>query len=223
LLTAQMPNGCWPQIYPLQGSYHDAITFNDDATINALEVMAEVARGRHAFLAPAVVDSARTSVREGIRCIVQTQVGVNGFKTVWGAQHDPLTLQPIRARAYEHPSLSGRESGAVLDFLMRVDNPDSAVVNAVHAAAAWFRSNAIRGYSYVPRGQLTPDPNGGPLWARFYEIGSNRPIFSDRDGVIRYNLNEIGAERRSGYLWYTDEPASTLRRYQAWARQHPSR
>jgi PelA/Pel-15E family pectate lyase len=223
LLSAQMPNGCWPQIYPLQGSYHDAITFNDDATVNALEVMDEVARGRHAFVGPEVIESARRSVREGIRCILATQVSVNGFKTVWAAQHDPLTLQPIKARAYEHPSLSGRESGAVLDFLMRVANPDSAVVSAVHAAAEWFRAHAMRGYSYAPRGQLTPDPKGGPLWARFYEIGTNRPIFSDRDGVIRYNLHEIGTERRTGYLWYTDEPASTLRRYDVWARQHPSR
>jgi PelA/Pel-15E family pectate lyase len=223
LLVAQMPNGCWPQIFPLQGSYHDAITFNDDATVNALEVLDEVARGRHAFIGPALVEAARTSVREGMRCIVQTQVSVNGFKTVWGAQHDPLTLQPIRARAYEHASLSGRESATILDFLMRVEQPDSTVVSAVHPAAAWFRANAIRGYSYVPRGVLTPDPNAGPLWARFYEIGSNRPIFSDRDGIIRYNLNEIGNERRTGYLWYTDEPISTLRRYEAWARKNPSR
>ena len=35
LHAAQFPNGCWPQVYPLQGGYHDAATFNDDASVNA--------------------------------------------------------------------------------------------------------------------------------------------------------------------------------------------
>ena len=37
LLDAQYPNGCYPQVYPLQGGYHDAATFNDDATVNVLD------------------------------------------------------------------------------------------------------------------------------------------------------------------------------------------
>ena len=223
LLAAQMPVGCWPQIYPLAGSYHDAITFNDDATINALRILAAVAAGEHGFVESPLRRRATQAVQRGVDCIVKSQVSVNGFRTVWGAQHDPLTLQPVKARAYEHPALSGRESAAILDFLMRRPDPDSAVQAAVHAAARWFRDNAIRGFSYAPRGELVPQPEGGPLWARFHEIGSNRPIFSDRDGVVRYNLSEIGEERRRGYLWYTDEPVSTLRRYESWARKHPIR
>ena len=205
LLAAQMPNGCFPQIYPLQGSYHDAITYNDDATINALTVLERLN-----------FPSARAAVQRGIECILRTQVRINGVKTVWAAQHDPITWQPIKARAYEHASLSGRESGAILDFLMRISTPGDSVKSAIHAAAKWFNDNAIRGYSYVPRGDLTADPNAGPLWARFYELGTNRPIFSDRDGIVRYRLSEVGEERRRGYLWYTDEPIATLRRYERW-------
>lgn len=223
LLHAQLPVGCWPQIYPLAGGYHDAITFNDDATVNALRILDAVATGEHAFVPHELQEMARQAVARGVDCIVQTQVGVNGFKAVWGAQHDPLTLQPVKARAYEHPSLSGRESAAILDFLMRRPAPDSAVQAAVHAAARWFRAHAIRGFSYVPRGVLTPQTDAGPLWARFYEVGTNRPIFSDRDGVVRYQLSEIGEERRRGYLWYTDEPISTLRRYQRWASNYPEK
>ncbi|HEY0303982.1 MAG TPA: pectate lyase, partial [Longimicrobiales bacterium] len=223
LLAAQMPNGCWPQSYPLAGSYHDAITFNDDATINALEIFERVVatNSEYAVLPASVRDSARAGLQHGVECILRTQVSTNGYKSVWGAQHDPLTWQPVKARAYEHASLSGRESAAILDFLMRIQNPGDSVQAAIHAAADWFKANAIRGYSYVPRGELTPDPNGGPLWARFYEVGTNRPIFSDRDGVVRYKLSEVGEERRRGYLWYTDEPISTLRRYDAWAPKHP--
>ena len=38
------------------------------------------------------------------------------------------------------------------------------------------------------------------MWARFYEIGTNRPIFSDRDGFAKHDLSEIGYERRNGYV-----------------------
>ena len=41
-----------------------------------------------------------------------------------------------------------------------------------------------------------------PSGARFYEIDSNRPIFLDRDSVVRYSLAEIGQERRGGYDYY---------------------
>jgi pectinesterase len=65
-------------------------------------------------------------------------------------------------------------------------------------------------HPHRPRGSLT---GASPLRTRFYEIGTNRAIFSDRDGQVRYALLEIGEERRNGYLWYTDEPATTLRGY----------
>src|SRR5580698_3062576 len=31
LLDSQYPNGGWPQVWPLEGGYHDAVTINDDA------------------------------------------------------------------------------------------------------------------------------------------------------------------------------------------------
>jgi PelA/Pel-15E family pectate lyase len=219
LLAAQQPTGCWPQVYPLMGGYHDAATFNDDATINALRVLRATAAGQHDFVAAELRRRAAEAVERGVGCIVATQVRVGGRGTVWGAQHDPISFAPVKARAYEHASLSGRESAAILNFLMEIERPSPAVVEAIHAAAAWFREAAITGYRYVPRGELTAAPGAGPLWARFHEIGTNRPIFSDRDGVVRYALSEIGEERRRGYLWYTDEPATSLRRYDRWVQR----
>jgi PelA/Pel-15E family pectate lyase len=219
LLAAQFPNGCWPQIYPLAGSYHDAITFNDDATINALRVLQAASRPE-APMPVAVRTRAAAAVERGVECIIATQVVTDGRRTVWGAQHDPITLQPIKARAYEHASLSGRESASVINFLMTLEKPSPAVKAAIRGGAAWFRSTAVHGYVYAMRGALTPKQGAEPIWARFYELNTNRPIFSDRDGVVRYNLNEIGDERRFGYMWYTDEPASMIRRYDRWARTH---
>jgi PelA/Pel-15E family pectate lyase len=219
LLAAQQPTGCWPQVYPLMGSYHDAATFNDDATVHALQVLRDAADGDFAWVQDELRARTSAAVQRGIGCILGTQVVVDGRRTVWGAQHDPIGFAPVRARAYEHASLSGRESAAILNFLMEIRDPSPAVVAAIQAAAAWFRQAAITGYHYVPRGDITPREGAGPLWARFYEIGTNRPIFSDRDGQVRYNLSEIGEERRTGYLWYTDEPATTLRRYERWAQR----
>lgn len=223
LLVSQQPTGCWPQVYPLMGSYHDAATFNDDATINALRLLRDAANGDFAWVPAEMRTRVQAALDRGIECIVRTQVVIDGRWTVWGAQHDPIGFAPVKARAYEHASLSGRESAAILNFLMEIRRPSQAVVNAIHGAAAWFRQAAITGYDYVPRGSLTPREGAGPLWARFYEIGTRRPIFSDRDGVIRYDLSEIGEERRTGYLWYTDEPATSLRRYERWLQRRAVR
>jgi hypothetical protein len=45
LLRAQYPNGGWPQVWPLEGGYHDAVTINDDAVTESMEVLARVAEG----------------------------------------------------------------------------------------------------------------------------------------------------------------------------------
>jgi hypothetical protein len=45
LLSAQFPNGGWPQVWPLQGGYHDAVTYNDNAFTHAAELMTTVASG----------------------------------------------------------------------------------------------------------------------------------------------------------------------------------
>jgi len=52
------------------------------------------------------------------------------------------------------------------------------------------------------------------------EIGTNRPIFSNRDGIIRYDWNQL-TDRREGYAWYSGEPAAVLKTYARWAKTHP--
>ena len=38
---------------------------------------------------------------------------------------------------------------------------------------------------------MVADPSAGPLWARFYEIGTNRPMFVGRDGIVHDHLADI--------------------------------
>ena len=229
LLAAQYPNGGWPQFFPLREGYYSHITFNDDAMAEVLGVLHDVAEGRppFAFVDVSLRPRAAAAVAKGVDCILRCQVVVHGVKTVWCAQHDEHTLAPAPARKFEPVSLSGGESVGVVRFLMSLDRPSPEVIAAVEAAVAWFRAVQIQGVRYervdapaLPKGRdmvAVPDPTAPPLWARFYEIGTNRPIFTGRDAVVRYALSEIEHERRIGYKWYVDAPAKLLAQdYPAW-------
>jgi PelA/Pel-15E family pectate lyase len=226
LLAAQFPNGGWPQVWPLQGGYHDAITFNDGAITGALDLLQEVAGGKdgYAFVPESVRARAGASLTKGVACILATQIGPPGRRTVWAQQHDALSLQPVAGRNYEPAAQCGSESAALVLFLMRLPRPSPAVVDAVHAAVTWFRKTAIHGMAYQ-RGaggrRLIPVQDAGPLWARFYEIGTDRAVFGDRDKSIHDDVSEISAERRNGYSWYNPGPQQALQRYAAWSLSHP--
>ena len=221
LLQAQYPNGCWPQVYPLIGGYQDAVTFNDDAMTRVLALLRDIGRGGiYSFVPADVAQRAAASLSRGIECVVESQVVVGGVRTAWGQQHDPRTLAPVRGRSYELPALSGQESARIVDFLMSLPSPNPAVVRAVHAAAGWFRTVAIHGYTYGSDFVLREQPGAGPIWARLYEIGTNRPIFANRDGVKLYDWNQL-TDRRTGYAWFGTAPAATLRQYDSWAVTNP--
>jgi len=65
-------------------------------------------------------------------------------------------------------------------------------------------------------------PAAPPLWARFYELGTNRPLYMDRDSQPVYDFSQIDYERRSGYNYHTDAPAALINRYYpAWRLKHP--
>lgn len=225
LLQAQYPNGGWPQFFPLVRGYYTHITFNDGAMISVMEVLRDASTGQapYAFVDAARRARAAEAVARGIDCIVRCQVVVAGEKTVWCAQHDEVTFAPAPARKYEHVSLSGAESVGIVRFLMTIEQPSPAVIEAIDGAIKWFEKAKLTGiriaekpapelsHGYDPH--VVEDPAAPPLWARFYEIGTNRPMFGGRDGVVRYSLAEIERERRGGYRWYIDEPQALLEKY----------
>jgi PelA/Pel-15E family pectate lyase len=228
LLAAQYPNGGFPQFYPLRGQgYYSRITYNDGAMVNVLELLREVAHARapFAFIDPDRRTRAANAVARGIDCILKTQIRQNGRLTAWCAQHDEKTLEPAWARAYEPPSVSGSESVGIVRFLMSIDSPSREIVAAVEGAVAWFREVPIAGQRIdaVRRDDgrreriVVADPAAPPLWARFYELGTHRPVFMDRDSKPNYDFMRVSYERRSGYNYHTTEPASLLATdYPAW-------
>jgi PelA/Pel-15E family pectate lyase len=214
LLASQYPNGCFPQVYPLQGGYHDAATYNDDASVNVLLLFREILARNDAYIRNReLVTGALT---KGTSCILDSQVSVNGTLTGWGQQHDPLTLEPIAGRTYELKSLSALETAAIVDYLMTIPSATPSITRSVDAAAAWLKSIAIREYSYTNY-ELKKAPGAGPLWGRLYEIGTNRVIMANRDGAKLYDWSKL-TDRRTGYRWYGDAPAKTIAAYDKWKR-----
>ncbi len=221
-MAAQYAHGGWPQFFPLRTDYSRYITFNDNAMINVLTLLDDVAEGRAPFASMdgARRGRAREAVQKGVGVILRTQVRVNGELTGWCAQYDERTFEPRGARTYEHTSLSGMETVGIVRFLMSRPQQTPEIVAAIEAGVAWLRRVTIRGQRLerrpdpaLPRGYdvvVVADRDAPPLWARFYEIGTNRPIFSGRDGVIRAELREIEHERRVGYAWLGTWPASLL-------------
>ena len=115
---------------------------------------------------------------------------------------------------------------------MSLEKPSPDIIQAVESAVAWLEAAKLKGSKLVvvadphsPKGKdarLVPDAAAPPLWARFCEIGTNLPIFCDRDGVAKHQLAEIGYERRNGYRWLGDWPQQLLQReYPEWRRKLP--
>jgi PelA/Pel-15E family pectate lyase len=156
-------------------------------------------------------------------------VQVGGRATGWAQQHDALTLAPVGARNFEPAALSSNESARLLMVLMQQPSPSTQSVAAVHAGIAWLRSATVRNKVWTAAADATgitgkhlADKAGaGPLWARFYDLKTLKPIFGDRDKSIHDDVNEIGLERRNGYSWFGSGPKRAIELYGSWAKSHP--
>ena len=229
VLNAQYPNGAFPQVYPLMGGYHDALTFNDGGFAHQATFLRTISerKGDYAFIPPALAAEAATALQKAMAVLLKSQVVVNGKKTVWGQQHDPITLQPVGARNYEMKSLAAAESSGLLIFLMQQENPSKEIRDAVHAGIAWLKDHAIMGYEWTNRNDgngrmLYAKEGAGPLWSRFYDIETGKPIFGERDQSIFDTVADVGAGRRNGYSWYNSTPKSAIEMYdKTWKAKYP--
>ena len=231
ILREQRRSGGW------RGSDVDAITFNDDAMIGVMRLLKEITQKQSTFrwVKPAERERCQQALARALRVLLDCQIVVDGKKTAWCQQHDHETLKPLKARSYELPSISGVESVKIVRYLMEEEAPSAEIVEAVEGAVAWFRRSAIRGIR-IERFDIDPvkdgdkviehdervvrDPDAKPMWARFYEIDTNRPFFCNRDGIKVYTLAEVTLERRTGYSWYSDAAGKLLEKeYPKWLKR----
>lgn len=228
ILAAQYPNGGFPQIYPLAGGYHDAITFNDDAMVHILELLRDISdrKDGFAFVSAEQAARARQALKQGISCVLATQLKApDGRRTVWGQQHDALDLTPCAARNFEPSAECSNESVGLVQFLMTVPHPSPEVIAAIDGAMEWFTRRALHDVVWnrsAPAGtDLAPQAGAPALWARYYEFGTGKPIFGERDRTIHYSAAELTLERRNGYGWFNDRPAALFPHYAKWKKSLP--
>lgn len=228
LLKAQYANGGWPQYYPDNRLYRGQITFNDNAMINVMDILYNVSTKAKGFevVDQSLVAPAADAVKRGIDCIVKTQIKVNGKLTAWNQQYDKDTLKPVVARKFELVGLSASESADIVAFLIRIPSPSADVKTAIKSAVEWFDASKIVGYRFdrikddsqpsKKDAVVVADPNS-TIWARYYDVDTNKPFFSGRDGIKRADLKEVENERRAGYAWYGVWPKKILdKQYPAW-------
>lgn len=211
----------------------DAITFNDEIMTGVLSLFLDIKEKEKNYqwldekLYKAVCKSYDKALDVTLRC----QIEVNGEKTAWCQQHSHKTLLPIEARTFELPSITANESCDVLLFLMRIKNPSKDIINAVHAGVKWLEKSKLSGIKLervpLPKNKfinqeypydlkVVEDSEAKPIWARFYEIETNKPFLCNRGGEKVYTLEEVDPERRTGYQWYGYWPEKVFKEYGEW-------
>jgi PelA/Pel-15E family pectate lyase len=195
LLIAQDENGGWPQQYPksVEDDYSNYATLNDGASTETITTLL------HAYRQTGLERYRAAAVRGG-DFLLKAQGPPS--QPAWAQQYD-AELRPAAARAFEPAAYGSEETGFAMNALLDLYavTGDRRFLNGLAAARDWLERSTIR-------------PG---TWARLYEIGTNRPIYGDRDGKVHYTLAEISAARRAGYRWEGEFLSVTraLARYQA--------
>lgn len=231
LLRQQRPSGGW------SGADLDAVTFNDDVTQGVLAFFREVLSDRTLY---GFVDRERTSHLErayasGIAYILRCQIEVRGRSTGWAQQHAHEDCRPLGGRRHEPAAIASRETVSVVRLLMGIDRPGADVVQAIRSAARWLDETKLTGIRVVsvPTAPIESryrtiradrvvieDPDAEPIWARFYDLRTGRPVFATSQGAEVDALEKVDRTSRSNYAWYDDEATDLLRiEYPAWERR----
>jgi len=236
ILRSQYTNGGWPQYYPLEDNYSRHITFNDGVFEGIMRLLKDIKDNKpeYDFIKEAQRQQLAKAYDKGLDCIIRSQIVDDGKPTAWCQQHDESTLQPAWARKFEPPSICNGESAGIVIFLLSIDHPDQKIVAAIENAISWFRDSRIYNTRIqrisAPR-MVTPfrvstsdriavvDSAAPPIWTRYYELKTHRPLFCNRDSKVVYSLAEVDRERRDGYGWYTYAPQRVLDMYPDWQRK----
>ena len=192
MLQGQCKNGAWTQWFPLRGGYHDYYTFNDNSINDCISVMI---KAHQVYGKPEYLQSA---IRGGDFLILSQ---LPAPQAGWGQQYD-RNMKPAWARSFEPPGVCSAATIRNIRTLteLYLYTHDKKFLQPIPTAVKWLEDSKL-------------DNN---LWARLYEVGSNRPIYGDRmDGnKIHYDYDKISKKERTSYAWQSEfGAASIIRNY----------
>lgn len=190
VLTAQFPNGGWAQVYDgptdvainvsLKGNYPDDwprkypggdywvfYTLNDNAMADTIEMLLLAEK---IYREPRYRDAAL----RGGQFLISAQMPEP--QPAWAQQYN-FDMQPVWARKFEPPAISGGESQGVISTLMRlyVETGDRKFLEPIPQALAYLRK------SQLPDGRL----------ARFYELKTNKPLYFTKTYELVYDDSDL--------------------------------
>jgi len=228
ILSMQYENGGFPQYFPNSAIYRKQVTYNDNAMINVLTILYNISEGKEGFdvVNSQLKEKSKVALQKGIACILKTQVLQNGKLTIWADQYNEVTLKPEKARAFEPMSLATGESVNIVKFLM-MQPITPEIEKSTKSAIQWFKESKIEGYTYNVSKEsekairTLSKKEGSAVWARFYDIPTNKPVFGDRDGSVKFNYEEVSEERRMGYSWYNEAGTKLIENeYPKWLKKN---
>ena len=236
VLESQYKNGGWPQYYPLESNYSRYITFNDGAFVGIMQMLKDIQdnKSQYDFIDSKLREKLQRAYDKGMDCLIKTQINDMGKPTAWCQQYDEVTLKPAWARKFEPASICNKESADLVIFLMSIDHPKKEIIDAIQNAVVWFQESKIYNTREItiraPRVVTTfrvsetdkivvKDSTAVPIWTRYYELKTHRPMFCDRDSKIVYTLAEVSRERRAGYGWYLYDPQQVINKYPEWQKR----
>ena len=180
MIDAQLDHGGWPHQYPKQLNYHDYATFNDQGINDCIRVMLEAS-------AQYKKPEYEKSLQEAGRFLIISQLPPP--QPGWAQQYNDY-LQPAWARSFEPPSVCTQVTLHNLNSLMDLHEftGDRRYLEPIHDAIRWLKESRLKNRK----------------WGRFLEIGTNNPLYYDRDRIRVNSIEELSLERRTGYGYQID-------------------
>jgi len=190
LVKAQYPNGAWPQTFerpydpkdhPVRKAsfpeswsrkwtrprYRSFYTLNDNVIPDVVETM---------LLAARIYDrgSYREAAKHAAEFVLMAQMP--DPQPGWAQQYD-TAMHPAWGRRFEPPAITGGESRSAIRVLLRMyrERGDKRWLEPIPRALDYFAA------SVRPDGKL----------ARFYELGTNRPLYFTRGYKLTYEDSDL--------------------------------
>lgn len=164
-------DGAWPQRYPPAKNYGAYPTFNDNTMSDCVSTMLIAAKQ---YGDPRYMESVKRCLEFYLRAQLPEP------QSAWAQQYDE-NLRPAPARRFEPAAVTGGESSGNMQLLMDMylEFGDQRYLDAVRKAIDWYRRSRIGG----------TEENG--VWARFYELGTNKPLYFTRTYQLVYTDDDL--------------------------------